>query len=89
MQYFNPVLRPGLLLVGLIGIPIPKRGSGLENQVSQWSMAPGRSELALNYELNTRASASLLHIGGAYVFLTRKCFIIHRLCEGDVNASQL
>ena len=50
-------------------------------------MAPGQSELALENELFTQVS--LLCFRGAYVFLTRKSFIIHRRSEGDFNASQL
>ena len=44
-------------------------------------MAPGQSELALENELFTQVS--LLPLRGAYVFLTRKSFIIHREAEGD------
>ena len=55
--------------------------------VSKSGRDNGSAELALDYELNT--GASLLHIGDAYVFLTRKSFITHQLCEGDVNAPQL
>ena len=46
-------------------------------------MAPGQSELAPKNELFTQVS--LLHFRGAYVFLTRKSFIIHRRSEGDLN----
>ena len=46
-------------------------------------MAPGQSELAPKNELFTQVS---LHpFRGAYVFLTRKSFIIHRETEGDFN----
>ena len=44
-------------------------------------MAPGQSELAPKNELFTQVS---LHpFRGAYVFLTRKSFIIHREADGD------
>ena len=49
-------------------------------------MAPGQSELALENELFTQVSP--LRFLGAYVFLTRKSFIIHRRSDGDFNASQ-
>ena len=44
-------------------------------------MAPGQSELAPKNELFTQVS--LHHFRGAYVFLTRKSFIIHRETDGD------
>ena len=46
-------------------------------------MAPGQSELALENELFTQVS--LFTLRDAYVFLTRKSFIIHRRSEGDFN----
>ena len=49
-------------------------------------MAPGRWGLALENELFTQVSLHPLR--GAYVFLTRKSFIIHRRTKGDFNASQ-
>ena len=50
-------------------------------------MAPVQSELALENELFTQVS--LLCFRGAYVFLTRTSFIIHRRSKGDFNAPQL
>ena len=44
-------------------------------------MAPGQSELAPKNELFTQVS--LLPLRDAYVFLTRKSFIIHRRSDGD------
>ena len=44
-------------------------------------MAPGQSELAPKNELFTQVSLHPLR--GAYVFLTRKSFIIHREADGD------
>ena len=44
-------------------------------------MAPGQSELAPKNELFTQVS--LHRFRGAYVFLTRKSFIIHRRSDGD------
>ena len=47
-------------------------------------MAPGQSELAPKNELFTQVSLHPLR--GAYVFLTRKSFIIHREADGDFNS---
>ena len=89
--FFKPVVftPPGVLLGNLIGIPRKRIliWKSFSCYCTSRPMAPGQSELALENELFTQVS--LLPLRDAYVFSTRKSFIIHRRSDGDFNASQL